>query len=277
MTQPRAQRPVPPRSCPSVFLAAAVSALLASGCVTSGTAHPDDPLEGYNRAMFSFNETVDKAVMKPLAQGYDYVAPTPVKVGVGNFFGNIADVWISANNLLQGKVKDALSDVGRVLVNSTLGIAGLFDVATDMGLDKHDEDFGQTLGKWGVGEGGYFVVPILGPRTVRDALALPVDFKADPVNWLEDVATRNVLFGLRAVHDRYTFLGVEKTLDEGTLDKYTYSRDYYLQQRRYRVFDGKPPKRADDEAFLMEPAAESELVSLIEPRNETQAQGARPE
>lgn len=281
MTQP----PAHPRF--SSALLAAASVLLAAGCAATGTAHPDDPLEGYNRAMFSFNESVDKAVMKPLAQGYDYVAPTPVKTGVGNFFGNLGDVWIGANNLLQGKVRDALSDVGRVLVNSTLGIAGLFDVATDMGLDKHDEDFGQTLGKWGVGEGGYFVVPFLGPRTVRDALALPVDFKADPVNWLADVATRNALFGLRVVHDRYTLLGVEKTLEEGTLDKYGYSRDYYLQQRRYRVFDGNPPKRPDDEAYLSEPdaplvataaAAEPlEVATAGGPKQEAQTQGARPE
>lgn len=262
----------------STMLVGAACLALLSGCATQGTAHPDDPLEGYNRAMFQFNETVDKAVMKPLAQGYDFIAPKPVKTGIGNFFGNLGDVWISVNNLLQGKVEDALSDAGRFLVNTTLGIAGLFDVATDMGLEKHDEDFGQTLGKWGVGEGGYFVVPILGPRTIRDALALPVDFKADPVNWLDDVATRNTLLGLRAVHDRYTLLGVEKTLAEGTLDQYTYSRDYYLQQRRYRVFDGNPPKsRDDDQAVLTEPNApldatvaaaveRLELATLTDPR-----------
>lgn len=245
-----------PKKIRPTLLAGALSVLLLSGCASTGTPHPDDPLEGYNRAMFQFNETVDKAVMKPLAQGYDFIAPTPVKTGIGNFFGNLADVWIGVNNLLQGKVRDSLSDAGRFLVNTTLGIAGLFDVATGMGLDKHDEDFGQTLGSWGVGEGGYFVVPFLGPRTIRDALALPVDFKADPVNWLNDVATRNSLLGLRAVHDRYTVLGVEKTLEEGTLDKYTYSRDYYLQQRRYRVFDGKPPKARDDEqAILIEPTS----------------------
>ncbi|MBL8445926.1 MAG: VacJ family lipoprotein [Zoogloeaceae bacterium] len=243
-------------------MGASLAVVVLTGCATGGNSHPDDPLEGYNRAMFSFNETVDKAVMKPLAQGYDYVTPKPIKVGVGNFFGNLADVWIGVNNLLQGKVRDALSDAGRFLLNSTVGLAGIFDVATDVGLEKHDEDFGQTLGKWGVGEGGYFVVPILGPRTIRDALALPVDFKADPLGWLEDVASRNVLYGVRAVQDRYTLLGVEKTLDEGTLDKYTYSRDYYLQQRRYRVFDGRPPRsRNDDEAVLTAPDASLEATA----------------
>jgi phospholipid-binding lipoprotein MlaA len=192
--------------------------------------------------MFRFNDAVDRAVVKPVAQGYDSIAPKPVKEGIGNFFGNLGDIWISANSLLQGKVSDALSDAGRFLVNSTLGVAGLFDVATGMGLEKHDEDFGQTLGKWGVGEGGYFVVPLFGPRTIRDAVALVVDLKASPVGRLEDVASRNALNALSTVHDRYTLLGVEKTLEEGTLDKYLYSRDYYLQQRRYRVFDGKPPR-----------------------------------
>ncbi|MDY0012639.1 MAG: VacJ family lipoprotein, partial [Rhodocyclaceae bacterium] len=208
----------------------------------AGPGVENDPLEGYNRAMFRFNDAVDRAVVKPVAQGYDSIAPKPVKEGIGNFFGNLGDIWISANSLLQGKVSDALSDAGRFLVNSTLGVAGLFDVATGMGLEKHDEDFGQTLGKWGVGEGGYFVVPLFGPRTIRDAVALVVDLKASPVGRLEDVASRNALNALSTVHDRYTLLGVEKTLEEGTLDKYLYSRDYYLQQRRYRVFDGKPPR-----------------------------------
>src|SRR5574337_1199885 len=276
----------------STLMACAVGVFLLSGCASTGKANPDDPLEGYNRAMFDFNEAVDKAVIKPLAQGYDYITPVPMKNGIGNFFGNLGDVWISVNNLLQGKVQDGLSDAGRFLVNTTLGIAGLFDVATEMGMDKHDEDFGQTLGWWGVPEGGYFIVPILGPKTIRDALALPVDFKADPVNWLQDVATRNALLGLRAVHERYTALGVEKTLEEGTLDKYAYTRDYYLQQRRYRVFDGKPPKPKDDldyQAVLTEPSTpleamataaveRLELATLIDPpaRGE-KTEGAQPE
>jgi phospholipid-binding lipoprotein MlaA len=272
----------------STLLAAAVGIFLLSGCASSGTANPDDPLEGYNRAMFSFNEAVDKAVMKPLAEGYDFIAPVPVKTGIGNFFGNLGDVWISVNNLLQGKVQDALSDAGRFLVNTTVGIAGLFDVATEMGLEKHDEDFGQTLGWWGVGEGGYFIVPIIGPKTIRDALALPVDFKGNPVVWLKDDESRYLLLGLQMVHERYTLLGVEKTLEEGTLDKYTYARDYYLQKRRYKVFDGNPPKRPDDDAYLTEPDApldatataaveHLDLVAVTDPADGAQSQGARPE
>ena len=272
----------------SVLLAGAVGVFLLSGCASRGTATPGDPLEGYNRAMFDFNESVDKAVIKPLAEGYDYITPAPVKTGVGNFFGNLGDVWISVNNLLQGKVKDALSDAGRFLVNTTLGIAGLFDVATEMGMEKHDEDFGQTLGWWGVPEGPYFIVPILGPKTVRDALALPVDFKGNPVTYLKDDESRYLLLGLELIHQRYTLLGSEKTLEEGTLDKYAYVRDYYLQQRRYKVFDGKPPKRPDDEAGLMDTDAplnatasaaveRLDLANLADAPEGAQAQGERPE
>src|SRR5574338_850309 len=277
-----------PPSFRSKLLAGTACVLLLGGCATSSTANPEDPLEGYNRAMFSFNEAVDKAVMKPLAEGYNYVTPKPVKMGIGNFFGNVGDVWISVNNLLQGKVQDALSDAGRFLVNTTLGMAGLFDVASEMGLEKHDEDFGQTLGKWGVGEGGYFIVPILGPKTIRDALALPVDFKGNPVAYLKDDESRYLLLGLEMIHRRYTLLGSEKTLEEGTLDKYAYVRDYYLQQRRYKVFDGKPPKRPDDEAGLTDPDAplnatasaavgRLDLAGLADPADGAQAQGERPE
>lgn len=233
-----------------VVAAAAVAALLVAGCAT-GPANPDDPLEGYNRAVFAFNERLDKAVIKPAAQAYDAVAPLPVRTGVGNFFGNIGDLWIGGNNLLQGKLVDGLSDLGRVLINSTVGILGTFDVASEMGLAKHDEDFGQTLGRWGVGEGAYFVVPFFGPRTVRDAAALPVDLYVDPVRQVERIPVRNSLTGLRVVHLRASVLGVDRTLEEGTLDKYVYVRDFYLQQRRYKVYDGNPPSRYenfDDEA-----------------------------
>lgn len=146
--------------------------VLASGCASTPR-NPDDPLEGYNRAMFTFNEKVDKAVLKPVAEAYDYVTPKPVKIGVGNFFSNLADPWIGLNNLLQGKPAEALSDWMRFMVNTVFGFAGLLDIASEAQLPKHDEDFGQTLAVWGVGEGPYFVVPFFGPRTVRDAAVLP--------------------------------------------------------------------------------------------------------
>lgn len=256
------------------LLAGVLGVLLLTGCATTGTANSNDPLEGYNRAMFSFNETVDKAVLKPLAEGYDYIAPKPVKIGIANFFGNLGDLWIGVNDLLQGKVVDSLSDVARFLVNSTLGIAGFFDVATEMGMEKHDEDFGQTLGAWGVGEGPYFIVPIIGPKTVRDALALPLDWKGNPVTWIKDDETRYALLGLQIVSERYALLGVDKTLEEGTLDKYIYARDFYLQKRRYKVFDGKPPKEpGDDDAVQTDPASppETTAVAHVEPADPSDA------
>ncbi|MDP3036345.1 MAG: VacJ family lipoprotein, partial [Rhodocyclaceae bacterium] len=153
----------------SAVLTVALVGLL-GGCATSG--NPKDPIEGYNRAMYGFNEAVDTVLIKPVAQGYDAVLPAPVRTGVTNFFGNIADLFIGVNNLFQGKPDQAASDLGRVLINSTIGILGLFDVATEAGLEKHEEDFGQTFGRWGVGNGAYVVLPIFGPRTVRDTAGL---------------------------------------------------------------------------------------------------------
>lgn len=222
------------------ILVLACATLMVVGCA-SRPANPDDPLESYNRAMFSFNEAADRAVIRPMARAYDAVTPGPVQTGVGNFFSNLGDVWIGVNNILQGKVADGLSDWMRFAVNTTLGFAGLLDVASEMNLPKHDEDLGQTLGAWGFGEGAYFVVPLMGPRTVRDTLVLPLDLKGDNVWTLENVRKRNMLTGLRFVHQRAQLLSVEKTLEEGALDKYAFTRDFYLQQRRYKVHDGSVP------------------------------------
>lgn len=231
------------KTSPNRILTAALSACaLLLGACSVKFANPDDPLESYNRAMFGFNEKVDEAVLRPVAQAYETATPLPMRTGVGNFFGNVGDLWIGGNNLLQGKVVDALSDWGRFVVNSTVGILGMFDVATEIGLDKHDEDFGQTLGRWGVGEGAYFIVPFFGPRTIRDAAVLPVDVTFGDNVWaINDIALRNSLTALRLVNARANLLGIDKTLEEGTLDKYSYARDFYLQQRRYRVYDGNPP------------------------------------
>ncbi|ENO79528.1 MlaA family lipoprotein [Thauera sp. 63] len=215
---------------------AALSVSVLSGCAT--TANPDDPLEGYNRAMFSFNEQLDKVVVKPAAQAYEFVLPQFVRTGVGNFIGNLEDPWIGLNNLMQGKGADGMSDLMRFFVNSTFGLLGVLDVATEMGLPKHDEDLGQTLGRWGVGEGAYIVLPLFGSRTVRDAVALPADRAGQsPLN-IDHVPTRNSYTALRITHVRSTFLGAEKTVDEATIDKYAYTRDFYLEQRRYKVSDG---------------------------------------
>ena len=214
-----------------------------SGCATTAN-NPKDPFEGFNRVMFSVNEGID-VVVKPVAQGYDKVAPDPVKTGIGNFFGNIADIWIAANNFLQGKPADGFSDVGRVLVNSTIGILGLIDVASDMGLEKHSEDFGQTLGAWGVEGGPYLFWPIIGPRNIRDTLGFAVDSAADPVMHVNDVPARNTMVGIRFIDLRASLLPADKVVEQAAFDKYNYIRDAYFQNRRNAIHDGNPPPLED--------------------------------
>jgi phospholipid-binding lipoprotein MlaA len=215
-----------------------------AGCAS--TNHPKDPFEHFNRTMFSVNEKLD-VVVKPIAQGYDAVVPAPLRTGVGNFFGNIADVWTGINNVLQGKITEGASDVGRVLVNSTLGIAGLIDVASSLGLEKHSEDFGQTLGKWGVGTGPYLYWPFLGPKNMRDTLGFAVDALVDPIPHIHDIPVRNTLMGVRVVDTRASLLPAEKVVEEAAFDKYDYIRDAYFQMRRSAVHDGNPPPDDDDD------------------------------
>lgn len=207
--------------------------------------NPRDPYQGFNRSMFAVNEAVDKFTAKPVAQAYDMVTPLPVKAGVGNFFGNVGDLWIGANSALQGKFSDAGVDFGRLLINSTVGIFGFFDVASELGLEKHEEDFGQTMAVWGVGDGGYMFWPIIGPRTVRDSAGWVVDSYADPVWRVRPIATRNSLVALRFVDIRASLLPAEKVVEEAALDKYAYIRDAYLQRRRNQIFDGRPPRIED--------------------------------
>ena len=208
-----------------------------TGCATTAN-NPKDPYEGFNRAMFKVNEGID-VVVKPVAQGYDAAAPLPVKAGVGNFFGNIEDVWTSINNFLQGKGEQGLSDMGRFLINTTVGIGGVFDIASEMGLEKHAEDFGQTLGKWGVDDGPYFYWPIFGPRTTRDTFGRIVDGYVDPVWRIQDVAWRNSLVGLRFIDTRASLFPYDKVVEQAAFDKYDYIRDTYLQKRRSEIDDGK--------------------------------------
>ncbi len=201
-----------------------------------------DPYEKFNRTMFAVHEAIDGALTKPLAKGYDQVVPLPVKMSVGNAFGNIGDLWIGANSAMQGKFSEAGTDFGRLLINSTLGIFGLFDVASEMGIEKHDEDFGQTLGAWGYKDSAYVFLPVLGPKTVRDTLGFGVDTLIDPVSSTSPVSARNSLLALRVVDIRAGLLPSDKLIDEAALDKYAYIRDAYLQRRRNQVFDGRPPK-----------------------------------
>lgn len=244
----------------TLSLAMATAGLL-GGCATSG--NPKDPIEGFNRAMFAFNDGLDKAVVKPVAKGYEAVLPQPVRNGVSNFFANIEDVYIAVNNLLQGKVPEAINDVGRVLVNTTLGVLGFMDVASDLGVEKHNEDFGQTFGLWGVGNGPYVVLPFFGGRTTRDAFGLLLDLKADPVANLSNIPSRNSLVATRVVSDRVELFSVDKIVEEAALDRYSYLRDAYLQRRRNLIYDGNPPRVKEDDAAA-EPD-EKTLKASVEP------------
>ncbi|MBE0615592.1 MAG: VacJ family lipoprotein [Burkholderiales bacterium] len=216
-----------------------------SGCATTG-GNPDDPLEGYNRAMFGFNDGVDKAILKPVASGYKAVLPGFVRTGVSNFFGNLGDIWIGVNNILQGKIGDGASDFGRFAINTTAGLLGVLDVASNAGLEKHNEDFGQTLGRWGVGSGAYVVLPFLGPSTVRDGFSrLAVDSYGDPVWYVGNVPTRNELYGVRVIDARAGLLDASRLMEEAALDRYSYLRGAYLQRRRSLIYDGNPPRERD--------------------------------
>ena len=215
------------------------------GCATTG-GNPHDPLEGYNRAMFNFNEGVDKAIVKPVASGYKTVMPEFARTGVTNFFSNLGDVWIGVNNILQGKVGAGAGDFGRFAINSTIGILGLFDIASSAGFEKHNEDFGQTLGRWGVGSGAYVVLPILGPSDVRDGLSLlTVDWRGYPVWYVNNIPTRNELIGARFVDERANLLDASRLAEEAALDHYAYVRDAFLQRRRSLIYDGNPPPEPD--------------------------------
>ncbi len=223
--------------CLLIALALAASA----GCATTA-ADPRDPLEGFNRAMYSVNDGLDVALFKPVARAYRAVVPGAVRDMVRNFFSNIDDLYIGVNNLLQGKGEDAAGDLGRFAINTTFGVFGILDWASDMGLEKHNEDFGQTLGTWGVGDGPYLVLPFFGPHTLRDAAALPLDWEADPVVSHYPVGERNALSVTRLVSRRADLLDASRMLDDAALDKYVFLREAYLQRRRSLIYDGNPPR-----------------------------------
>lgn len=229
-----------------VRVLAAVAAIAAlSGCAST-TANPQDPLEGYNRAVFTFNDAVDRSVLKPTATAYKNTMPSFVQTGVNNFFGNLSDAWSAVNNLLQGKGQAGMGDVTRVAMNSTFGIFGLLDIASEAGIPKHNEDFGQTLGTWGVPSGPYLMLPLLGPSTVRDTVALPADLAGDPWSHKEPVNWRNVGSAVRVVDKRATLLDASSLLEDAALDRYEFLRDGYMQRRQSQVYDGNPPEKAEE-------------------------------
>ena len=232
----------------------------AAGCATTNGGDARDPLEGFNRARYSFNDGFDQAIDKPVASAYRDVLPSPIRTGVRNFFGNIADLWIGVNNLLQGKPIEFMSDWVRFAFNSTIGLFGFIDVASDMGIEKHDEDFGQTFGRWGAGDGAYIVWPFLGSSGVRDSFGLIFDLGLDPVLQHEPVRVRNAMTILRATGKRADLLDASRILEEAALDKYVFQRDAYLQRRRSLIYDGNPPRAARElpraEATGFEPAGQ---------------------
>jgi phospholipid-binding lipoprotein MlaA len=256
---------------------ALVSLLATGGCATTGERDPRDPLEPVNRAVFEFNDTVDRFAFKPVAEAYNFVLPDFVRTGIRNFFSNLRDPWIGVNNLLQGKVDEGLSDLFRFIANSTFGLAGLTDIATDMGMEKHNEDFGQTLGRWGLEPGWYLVLPILGPSSARDTVGLVADGYAylpwripTDMDWNHYVAWRNGLTILDTINIRANLLGTSNLLEEAALDRYSFIRNAYFQRRRNLVYDGNPPaekdsrRGADPVSLQMEPSREPPALRWVE-------------
>ncbi|HZQ73335.1 MAG TPA: VacJ family lipoprotein [Burkholderiales bacterium] len=227
--------------------ALAVLALAAAaGCATNGDTDPRDPWEPANRAIYRFNEGFDDALLRPVATAYRDTLPEEVRGRVRNFFSNIADLFIGLNNMLQGKFEDGVTDWARFAFNSTFGLLGLHDIASDGGLEKHNEDFGQTFGRWGVGDGPYVVLPILGSSTLRDAVGTGIEIWTDPIGDFRPIEVRNSAVVLRGVNTRADLLDASRILEEAALDKYVFQRDAYLQRRRSLIYDGHPPRDSGD-------------------------------
>lgn len=216
----------------SGWAAAGLALALLQGCASGPAANPADPLEPFNRTVFNFNEGLDRAVLKPVATAYQNVTPQPVRTGVTNFFENISDAWSFVNNVLQARPVEAADSFFRFTTNTLWGVGGIFDVASALKIPKHKEDFGQTLGTWGVGAGPYVVLPLLGPSSVRDTAGLVVDMNGNLVSRADNVPARNSLMSLRLVDTRANLLGAGNVLEQAALDKYTFTRDFYLQRRR---------------------------------------------
>ena len=230
---------------------------LAAGCATTNGGDARDPLEGFNRSMYAFNDAFDEAIGKPVSTAYKTAIPDPIRIWVRNFFANLGDVFIGANNLLQGKPADAVNDWARFAFNSTFGLLGINDVASEIGLEKHNEDFGQTFGRWGASPGVYLVWPLLGPSTVRDTAGVVLDFYFDPVSRHKPTDPRTFAIVLRATSQRADLLDASRILEEAALDRYIFQRDAYLQRRRGLIYDGNPPRDPQSLRMREEPRAEA--------------------
>lgn len=220
--------------------------VLLQACAT--VAHPDrrDPLESMNRSIYGFNDKLDTALVKPVAKVYRDVTPSWFRAGVGNFFNNIEDVWSTANNVLQGRGVYALDSAKRVVVNSTVGLLGTFDIASKMDIDKHFTNFGLTLGRWGIGPGPYVVLPLIGPSSVRDIAGMPLDRQGNLITYVGDEGTRTGATALNLMNLRATYLQAGDVVDGAALDKYSFIRDAYLQRQRNSVYDGNPPDEEEE-------------------------------
>lgn len=227
-----------------VLLFLVLGIAVTTGCATVSGPSAGDPLEPLNRGVYTFNDAVDRAVLKPVATVYRDLTPKPVRSGIRNFFGNLQDLWSTANNVLQFKGAAAGDSLARFGVNTFIGLGGIFDIATDLGIERHPEDFGQTLGYWGMGPGPYLVLPLLGPSTLRDTLASPVDRMGDLSQSIGDPTAHNSLKVLSLVETRAGLLRAGSLIEGAALDPYSFTRDVFLQRRRDEVFDGEPPDEA---------------------------------
>ena len=220
----------------SAFMLACI-AYLNIGCATTHPNNSNDPLEKYNRVVYGFNTAIDKVIIRPIAKTYAFIVPGPIDQSIGNFFSNLSQITTVANDVLQAEAGHAVKDTGRFAINSTAGILGLFDIASKLGLEPHNEDFGLTLAKWGIKDSPYFVLPLLGPSTLRDAISLPIDYYAFSVwPYIKSSDTHYALYVLQAMHQRKVLLATDKLVDEA-FDPYIFVRSAYLQKRAYLMHD----------------------------------------
>lgn len=240
------------------------------GCASNPNAHPNDPWESWNRGVSDFNDNVDEAIAKPVATLYKDVTPHFVQTGINNFFSNLTDPWTAVNSALQLKPQAAVESMFRFIANTMFGLGGVFDVADEMNIDKHKADFGQTLGHWGVAPGPYLVIPLLGPSTLRDTVASTLIARGDPVWQAKKVAVRNSLYALRMVDKRANLLRTTAVLDAVAIDKYSFTRDIFLQVRRNEIYDGNAPEELINDAE--KPEAKPEATS--EQKSELKLEGA---
>lgn len=226
-------------------IAAVGLASLVAGCAMGPTR--DDPFEQWNRAMYAVHEPIDKNVVQPFIDGYIQVVPSPVRTAISNFFNNIDDLISAINDGLQAKPDKMGADLGRVLINSGVGLGGLIDIASQVGVERGNEDFGQTFGVWGFDQGPYLFIPLFGPTTVRDGTGWLVRLYIGPTGYIPDVPTRNVIYGLGAIDARYQAQDAVNLVNQAALDHYAFIRRSYLQRRLYLLYDGKVPPQKEDE------------------------------